>query len=168
MSTDSPIISTEILEKLNEAFAISAENPFIADVKAKFDKTGTLSEKQITAVLRAKDRFDIEYVSPTYNIGDRVKIIGKVVRIEPVVREVAYHQMAEMTRYVISDDMGMLFYITTAAKRLTAILNLMDATKEEFSVDGIVQWRPDNAKMPIIMSKKGLMLNIIEDTGNGI
>lgn len=151
------------LEKLNEAFSIVNENLFIADVKAKFDKTGELSEKQIAAVLRAKEKFDIEYIAPSYSIGQRVAVLGKVIRSESVEREVAYNSTVKMTRYVISDDMGVLFYITTNAKKFTSFLNLMEVTNEEFKLDGFVQWRPDNAKMPVVMNKKGLTLHLIEE-----
>jgi hypothetical protein len=148
----------ETAQGLLEAFAMAEKNEFLTDVLQRLERNGKLSDKQVNAVLKIRNRLDDELIAPAYKPGQHIHVAVKLIGIEK-----GHGEFGPWTRYRLKDDLGVVYYLKTGAKKLVSILNVAKVTNDELEMEGDIKWIPDDKKWPVVMSAKKLKLDFVDE-----
>lgn len=132
-------------------------NSFISDVLSKFKLYGSLSSKQVLAVIDSYKKHLLKKDMPQYNQNEMIDVEVKVLKIEKVDVQGFAGTLVEVNKVSLMSEDSMIFIVKTNRAKLIDTFTFALENGKTMNVVGRIKWVAPS-KSPIILHPTGLSI----------
>ncbi len=164
LATLQPEFKARFLKVVDAVNAKTTTNPFIADVVAKWNRFGKLSEKQMNMIIESyeRDRQRVavaETIEEFFVVGEKTSVKNlEVVSIKEVEVDGAFSGWT--TKIQLKNRSGIFFSIKTNSEKIINLFKDAQEAHRKVNVQATIKWHFTDSDT-VILTSRGLKVEIL-------